>query len=120
MLWSQAQPSAEIVVLRRLRRGASAFAGEQNFYDKSRGRKHAYSGIVRWSKPLRGFAFACAKSASSSLRRCDGGDARLHRKTLRYSKSLDMLKYSIRLLLYYLKFKTVAVSTYIITYSATP
>jgi insertion element IS1 protein InsB len=32
--------------------------------------------------------------------------ARLHRKTLCYSKSLDMLKYSIRLLLHYLKFKT--------------
>ena len=36
--------------------------------------------------------------------------ARLHRKTLCYSKSLDMLKYSIRLLLFYLKFKTVPVS----------
>ena len=35
--------------------------------------------------------------------------ARLHRKTLCYSKSLDMLKYSIRLLLFYLKFKTVPV-----------
>ena len=33
--------------------------------------------------------------------------ARLHRKTLCYSKSLDMLKYSIRLLLFYLKFKTI-------------
>ncbi len=33
--------------------------------------------------------------------------ARLHRKTLCYSKSLEMLKYSIRLLLHYLKFKTV-------------
>ena len=36
--------------------------------------------------------------------------ARLHRKTLCYSKSVDMLKYSIRLLLFYLKFKTVLVS----------
>ena len=36
--------------------------------------------------------------------------ARLHRKTLCYSKSLDMLKYSIRLLLFYLKFKTVPAS----------
>lgn len=36
--------------------------------------------------------------------------ARLHRKTLCYSKSLDMLKYSIRLLLHYLKFKTVPAS----------
>ena len=36
--------------------------------------------------------------------------ARLHRKTLCYSKSVDMLKYSIRLLLFYLKFKTVFVS----------
>lgn len=33
--------------------------------------------------------------------------ARLHRKTLCYSKSMEMLKYSIRLLLHYLKFKTV-------------
>ena len=33
--------------------------------------------------------------------------ARLHRKTLCYSKSLDMLKYSLRLLLHYLKFRTV-------------
>ena len=33
--------------------------------------------------------------------------ARLHRKTLCYSKSLEMLSYSIRLLLHYLKFKTV-------------
>jgi len=30
--------------------------------------------------------------------------ARLHRKTLCYSKSVDMLRYSIRLLLHYLKF----------------
>ena len=34
--------------------------------------------------------------------------ARLHRQTLCYSKSLEMLRYSIRLLLHYLKFKTVA------------
>ncbi len=33
--------------------------------------------------------------------------ARLHRKTLCYSKSLDMLVYSIRLLLFYLRFKTI-------------
>ena len=33
--------------------------------------------------------------------------ARLHRKTLCYSKSLEMLSHSIRLLLDYLKFKTV-------------
>ena len=33
--------------------------------------------------------------------------ASLHRKTLCYSKSLEMLKYSIRLLLHYLKFKTI-------------
>ena len=33
--------------------------------------------------------------------------ARLHRKTLCYSKSLDLLKYSIRLLLFYLRFKTI-------------
>ena len=36
--------------------------------------------------------------------------ARLHRQTLCYSKSLDMLKYSIRLLLFYLKFKSVPLS----------
>ena len=35
--------------------------------------------------------------------------ARLHRKTLCYSKSVDMLRYSIRLLLFYLKFKTIPV-----------
>lgn len=33
--------------------------------------------------------------------------ARLHRKTLCYSKSLEMLSYSVRLLLHYLKFKTI-------------
>ena len=33
--------------------------------------------------------------------------ARLHRKTLCYSKSLIFLRYSIRLLLYYLRFETV-------------
>ena len=37
--------------------------------------------------------------------------ARLHRKTLCYSKSLKMLRYSIRLLLHYLKFKTVTATT---------
>jgi IS1 family transposase len=36
--------------------------------------------------------------------------ARLRRKTLCYSKSVDMLKYSIRLLLFYLKFKTIPTS----------
>ncbi|MEM8675142.1 MAG: IS1 family transposase [Cyanobacteria bacterium P01_G01_bin.67] len=36
--------------------------------------------------------------------------ARFHRKTLCYSKSLEMLKYSIRLLLHYLKFKTISAS----------
>jgi IS1 family transposase len=36
--------------------------------------------------------------------------ARLHRKTLCYSKSLDMLRYSIRLLLFYLRFKTIPAS----------
>ena len=35
--------------------------------------------------------------------------ARLHRKTLCYSKSVDMLKHSIRLLLHYLKFRDVPV-----------
>ncbi|MBD2772570.1 IS1 family transposase [Iningainema tapete] len=35
--------------------------------------------------------------------------ARLHRKTLCYSKSVDMLKYSIRLLLQYLKYREIPV-----------
>ena len=35
--------------------------------------------------------------------------ARLHRKTLCYSKSLDMLKHSIRLLIHYLKFEDVPI-----------
>ena len=35
--------------------------------------------------------------------------ARLHRKTLGYSKSVEMLKHSIRLLLHYLKFGEVPV-----------
>jgi IS1 family transposase len=35
--------------------------------------------------------------------------ARLHRKTLCYSKSVDMLKYSVRLLLHYLKYRTLPV-----------
>lgn len=35
--------------------------------------------------------------------------ARLHRKTLCYSKSEEILKYSVRLLMYYLRFKTVPV-----------
>ena len=33
--------------------------------------------------------------------------ARLHRKTLCYSKSVEMLKCSLRLLLHYLKYRTV-------------
>lgn len=37
------------------------------------------------------------------------GRARLHRKTLCYSKSAEMLKHSIRLLLHYLKFWDVPV-----------
>ena len=35
--------------------------------------------------------------------------ARLHRKTLCYSKSINMLKYSIRLLLHYLKYHTLPI-----------
>ena len=35
--------------------------------------------------------------------------ARLKRKTLSYSKSLEMLEFSIKLLLHYLKYKTVPV-----------
>ena len=37
--------------------------------------------------------------------------ARLHRKTLCYSKAVDMLKYSIRLLLHYLKYRAIPVFT---------
>ena len=37
--------------------------------------------------------------------------ARLHRKTLCYSKSAQMLKYSVKLLIYYLKFKQIPLST---------
>ena len=37
--------------------------------------------------------------------------ARLHRKTLCYSKSIEMLKYSVRLLVHYLKFWDVPVPT---------
>ena len=35
--------------------------------------------------------------------------ARLHRKTLCYSKSVEMLKHSIRLLIHYLKFKDIPI-----------
>ncbi|MEH1831255.1 MAG: IS1 family transposase [Nostoc sp.] len=35
--------------------------------------------------------------------------ARLHHKTLCYSESVDMLKYSIRLLLHYLKYREIPV-----------
>lgn len=35
--------------------------------------------------------------------------ARLHRKTLCYSKSIEMLGYSIRLLIHYLKFREVPI-----------
>ncbi len=35
--------------------------------------------------------------------------ARLHRKTLCYSKSVDMLKHSVRLLLHYLKYREIPV-----------
>lgn len=41
--------------------------------------------------------------------------ARLHRRTLCYSKSEEMLKLSIRLLLHYLKYHTVVLPTSIIT-----
>lgn len=37
--------------------------------------------------------------------------ARLHRKTLCYSKSVEMLKCSLRLLLHYLKYKTIPLTT---------
>lgn len=35
--------------------------------------------------------------------------ARLHRKTLCYSKSVEMLKHSIRLLLQYLKYRSISI-----------
>ncbi len=35
--------------------------------------------------------------------------ARLHRKTLCYSKSVEMLKHSIRVLIHYLKFKDIPI-----------
>ena len=35
--------------------------------------------------------------------------ARLHRKTLCYSKSIEMIKCSVRLLLHYLRFRTVPI-----------
>jgi IS1 family transposase len=35
--------------------------------------------------------------------------ARLHRKTLCYSKSVEMLKYSIQLLLHYLKYRSIPI-----------
>jgi len=35
--------------------------------------------------------------------------ARLHRRTLCYSKSIEMLKFSLKLLLHYLKYKTVPI-----------
>ncbi|KAM3095161.1 IS1 family transposase, partial [Phormidesmis sp. 146-35] len=37
--------------------------------------------------------------------------ARLHRKTLCYSKSVEMLKHSLRLLLHYLKYWSIPVLT---------
>ena len=46
--------------------------------------------------------------------------ARLHRKTFCYSKSVEMLELSIRLLLHYLKFKTIPLPSLIINFSATP
>lgn len=46
--------------------------------------------------------------------------ARLHRKTFCYSKSVEMLKLSVRLLLHYLKFKTIPLAALIIKLSATP
>ena len=51
----------------------------------------------------------CALERTDSLRLANRHTsiARLHRKTLCYSKSLDMLKCSIRLLLHYLRFRTV-------------
>ena len=43
------------------------------------------------------------------IRDLDTTNARLHRKTLCYSKSLLLLKYSLRLLLHYLRVGTVQV-----------
>lgn len=47
--------------------------------------------------------------------------ARLHRSSLCYSKSIELLKCSMRLLLHYLKYKTIPLSAWrIITLAATP
>lgn len=40
--------------------------------------------------------------------------ARLHRKTLCYSKSVEMLKLSVRLLLHYLKYRSIPLPAAII------
>ena len=50
---------------------------------------------------------ACGRQVEGENTRLRHYLARLHRKTLCYSKSLEMLRYSIRLLLHYLKFKTI-------------
>jgi len=46
--------------------------------------------------------------------------ARLHRKTLCYSKSVEMLEVSVRLLIYYLKHHEIPALSQIILYCATP
>ena len=46
--------------------------------------------------------------------------ARLKRQTLCYSKSLKMLRYSVRLLMHYLKFKQVPIPARSTLYLATP
>ena len=46
--------------------------------------------------------------------------ARLHRATLCYSKSLEMLRYSVRLLMHYLRFRIIPLASSSTAYSATP
>lgn len=46
--------------------------------------------------------------------------AQLHRQTLCYSKSVEMLKRSLRLLLHYLKYRTVPLPALFIPVPATP
>jgi hypothetical protein len=64
----------------------------------------------------------CIQGRVLSRRSTAGEDdaARLHRSTLCYSKSRRMLEDSIRLLLHYLKFRTIDAIVSILPYSATP
>ena len=66
--------------------------------------------------PLYRIVFVVIERIVGELTRVEGENthlrhylARLHRKTLCYSKSVEMLKHSVRLLLHYLKFGEVPV-----------